>query len=104
MEPSFKRLFPGLLAVPLLALGGCSEEPSPPAPGPPKVTVSKPIVKDNEQDFDEFNGYLVARDPVEIRSRVRGFVKEIHFKDPPKDKTDAEAGTPGPAPAAAPTR
>jgi RND family efflux transporter MFP subunit len=86
MQPAVKRAFPGLFFVTLLVLAGCSEEPPASPPAPPKVTVSKPIVKDNEVDYDEYNGWLVAKDPVEVRSRVRGFVKEIHFKDPPQGK------------------
>lgn len=76
-------LFLGLL----LALGGCSAEPPPPqAATPPAVVVGKPILRDNEVDYEEYTGWLVARDTVEVRSRVRGFIKEIHFKDPPQGK------------------
>jgi RND family efflux transporter MFP subunit len=67
-------------------LAGCKSEPPAAQTSPPKVTVSKPIVKDNEIDYDEYNGWLVAKDPVEVRSKVRGFVKSIHFKDPPEGK------------------
>ena len=86
MQPAIKHLVLGASLVPLLALIGCEPKPPESPPAPPKVTVSKPIVRPNEIDYDEFNGWLVAKDPVEIRSRVRGFVKEIHFKDPPKGK------------------
>lgn len=73
---------------PLLFLAaGCNEEPpAPKAAEPPKVTVAKPIVRENEVDTEEFNGWLMARESVEIRSRVRGFVQTIHFKDPPAGK------------------
>jgi RND family efflux transporter MFP subunit len=87
MQPGVKLLLSGWVVALALALEGCNEEQtagSPPAPQ--KVTVSKPIVKDNEIDYEEYDGWLVAKDPVEVRSRVRGFVKEIHFKDPAKDK------------------
>ena len=86
MLPGVRHFFSVLSLVLFLALSGCNSEPPAPQPSPPKVTVSKPIVKDNEIDYDEYNGWLVAKDPVEIRSRVRGFAKEIHFKDPPKGK------------------
>jgi RND family efflux transporter MFP subunit len=55
-------------------------------PAPPTVKISRPIVKDNELDTDMYNGWLVAQHSVEVRSRLRGFVAEIHFKDPPKGK------------------
>jgi membrane fusion protein, multidrug efflux system len=86
MQPGVKRRFSGPLLVALLASAGCTQKPPESPPAPPMVTVSKPIVRPNEIDYDEYNGWLVAKDPVEIRSRVRGFVKEIHFKDPPKGK------------------
>ncbi len=71
-----------LLLLLILGLTSCSTE-TPVAPKQvPKVTVSKPMIKEKEVDFDEYNGWVVAKEPVEIRSRVRGFVKEIHFKDP----------------------
>lgn len=87
MHPRLKLILLALCSPLALLVAGCNEEP-PPAkpPEPPKVTVSKPIVKDNELDTEEFNGWLVAKDPVEIRSRVRGFVQTIHFKNPPTDK------------------
>src|SRR6516162_7346430 len=74
----------GRVSRPTPGAYGCEPKPPESPPAPPKVTVSKPIVRPNEIDYDEFNGWLVAKDPVEIRSRVRGFVKEIDFKDPPK--------------------
>src|SRR5262245_35494421 len=87
MQSGAKYLCLGTFILLLLAVGGCiSDKPAPSSPEPPKVTVSKPIVKNNEIDTDEYNGWLVAKDPVEIRSRVKGFVKVIHFKDPPVGK------------------
>src|SRR5262245_24182725 len=84
MHPGIKYFSVSLCLA--LVLAGCSSKPTPPTPEPPKVTVSKPIVKKDQQDFEEYNGTLIAKDPVQIRSRVRGFVKEIFFKDPPEDK------------------
>jgi RND family efflux transporter MFP subunit len=86
MQPGVKSLFLGSFVVLPLVLAGCSSEPPASQPKPPKVTVSKPIVKPDEVDYDDYTGSLVATDPVQVRSKVRGFVKEIHFKDPPKDK------------------
>src|SRR5262245_12680462 len=86
MRRGIKHLYLGIFVLGSLVLLGCTKEKPTEAAAPPKVTVSKPIVKNNEIDMDEYNGWLVAKDPVEIRSRVRGFVKTIHFKDPPAGK------------------
>jgi RND family efflux transporter MFP subunit len=75
-------LFLGLLAV--SGVLGCS--PGKPGgaakqdPGPPLVTVAKPVVKTVTQ-FKEVNGTLKARERVEIRAQVTGFIDKIHFKD-----------------------
>jgi RND family efflux transporter MFP subunit len=86
MQPGVRRFLLSLPLVLLLAPAGCKSEPPAAQTSPPKVTVSKPIIKDNEIDYDEYNGWLVAKDPVEVRSKVRGFIKAIHFKNPPEGK------------------
>lgn len=48
--------------------------------GPPPVTVAKPIVKEIVED-DEFVGRFEASAEVEIRSRVSGYLEQVHFKD-----------------------
>ena len=47
---------------------------------PPVVTVAKPVVRDIVED-DEFVGRFEAVDEVAIRSRVSGYLDEVHFKD-----------------------
>lgn len=72
------------LRIGLLAVTGCR----PPAQGPsgsaqaptPEVTVAKPLVR-RMTDWDEFNGRLIARETVEIRARVSGYLTEVHFKE-----------------------
>jgi membrane fusion protein, multidrug efflux system len=86
MQPGVKLLVSGLAALLTLVLSGCDEQPAAGTPPLPKVTISKPIVRDNELDFEEYNGWLVAKNPVEVRSRVKGFIKTIHFKDPSAGK------------------
>ncbi|MFK0164802.1 efflux RND transporter periplasmic adaptor subunit [Rhizobium sp. NPDC090279] len=49
---------------------------SPAAP----VTVAKPVVRD-VIDSDEFIGRFQAVDEVSVRSRVGGYLQEVHFKD-----------------------
>jgi multidrug efflux pump subunit AcrA (membrane-fusion protein) len=49
-------------------------------PEAPAVTVAKPVVKDIVEQ-DEFIGRFEAVDQVEIRSRVSGYLDQIHFRD-----------------------
>lgn len=47
---------------------------------PPTVTVAKPVVREIVED-DEFVGRFQAVDEVAIRSRVSGYLDQVHFKD-----------------------
>ena len=47
---------------------------------PPLVTVAKPIVRDIVED-DEFVGRFQAVDEVTVRSRVGGYLDQVHFQD-----------------------
>ena len=69
------------IAAAFLALAGCNEAPKQAsAPPPPAVTVAKPVQR-SVVDQDEYVGRFVAVDTVEIRSRVSGYLSEIHFTD-----------------------
>ena len=46
----------------------------------PDVTVAKPLAK-RLTDWDEFTGRLIAREKVEIRARVSGYLTKVHFKE-----------------------
>ena len=50
-----------------------------PAP-PPAVTVSQPIRRELAE-WDEYTGQFAAKEYVEIRARVSGYLTEIHFED-----------------------
>lgn len=50
------------------------------APPAAPVTVAKPVVRD-VVDSDEFIGRFQAVDEVSVRSRVGGYLQEVHFKD-----------------------
>ncbi|MDM9622484.1 efflux RND transporter periplasmic adaptor subunit [Rhizobium sp. S96] len=50
------------------------------APAPPPVTVAKPVVRD-VVDNDEFIGRFEPVDQVSVRSRVGGYLQEVHFTD-----------------------
>src|SRR5262245_55108591 len=46
----------------------------------PVVSVAKPVARDIVED-DEFVGRFEAVDEVDIRSRVSGYLSEVHFRD-----------------------
>jgi RND family efflux transporter MFP subunit len=47
---------------------------------PPAVTVSQPVQRELVE-WDEFTGQFAAKEYVEIRARVSGYLTEIHFED-----------------------
>src|SRR5712692_5571894 len=47
---------------------------------PPAVTVSQPIQRELAE-WDEYTGQFAAKEYVEIRARVSGYLTEIHFED-----------------------
>lgn len=63
-------------------LAGCSakEESKPAAPPPPEVTISQ-VVEREVSDSDVFTGRTESVEMVEVRSRVSGYLTEIHFTD-----------------------
>lgn len=75
------------MAALLLALLGAAfvfgcrpRQDSAPTAAPPRVTVSQPVVQEHV-DEDEYTGWLRASATVDIRSRVRGHIKRVHFRD-----------------------
>jgi len=70
-----------LTGIAVLTLSGCDSAVSESAPPPPpKVTVSNPVERELT-DEEEFTGFLQASATVEVRSRVKGHIQEIHFTD-----------------------
>jgi RND family efflux transporter MFP subunit len=59
---------------------GCGQEISAPAPEPPRVSVMHPEQRELS-DHEEFNGWMAADKSVEVRSRVKGHIRKIHFTD-----------------------
>ena len=57
--------------------GGPTEATAPP---PPAVTVAKPLVKEM-QEWSDFTGQFEARESVEVRPRVSGYLESINFTD-----------------------
>jgi RND family efflux transporter MFP subunit len=71
----------GGLGILLLALAGCNSADQPLAQLPtPKVTVSHPIVRE-VRDYDNYEGHIAAKDPVDVRARVRGELTKVRFTD-----------------------
>jgi RND family efflux transporter MFP subunit len=67
----------GCLAASLPVASARAQDASAP---PPPVTVAKPVVRD-VVDNDEFIGRFEPVDQVSVRSRVGGYLQEIHFAD-----------------------
>ncbi len=65
-----------------LTLTACGDKPpaGPPGGGAPPVTVAVPLIKPIV-DWDESVGRFVARQQVELRPRVSGYVTRIAFRD-----------------------
>jgi RND family efflux transporter MFP subunit len=79
-----------MLGISLLALGvaGCQKKAAEaPEISAPKVTVGHPEMRELV-DEDEFTGWLRASETVEVRSRVRGHIKQVHFQDGDMVKKD----------------
>jgi membrane fusion protein (multidrug efflux system) len=67
-----------LLPIALVAAAGCGSPNVYVAPPPPEVTVAAPIQR-TVTEYLEFTGMTQPMETVEIRARVRGFLKERHF-------------------------
>lgn len=57
-----------------------AKNPAAPQFGPPPVTVSKPLIEERTE-WKEFTGQFEAEEFVEVRARVSGYLKSIHFED-----------------------
>ncbi len=72
-----RRIALALLAALAAACGGGG---GPGAPPPANVSVAEVLVREITE-WDEFTGRIVAVDDVEIRPRVQGYLREVHFED-----------------------
>ena len=73
-------LRPQALVVLTALLAACGGGGGPGQPPPANVSVSEVVVR-NITEWDEFTGRIVAVDDVEIRPRVQGYLREVHFED-----------------------
>lgn len=73
----------GFALFSLAACDGSDDQAQAQGAGAPQampVTVATPL-EARVQEWDEFSGRFEATEKVEIRSRVNGYLSEIHFKD-----------------------
>jgi multidrug efflux system membrane fusion protein len=76
-RPALAIAAPAILCA---AVAGCqSAEPSATPPKPQPVSVASPVVRP-VVDFDQYTGRTRAVATVEVRARVQGYLKEIHFE------------------------
>ncbi len=65
----------------VLGFTGCQPPGVPPAaPPPPKVTVARPVSYP-VPTYREYNGHLDPIHAVEVKARVKGLLREVHFKE-----------------------
>ncbi len=62
-----------------LSLAGCDQKNDYVAPPPPEVVVGEPVAR-TITTYKEFTGTTQGVDTVELRARVKGFLKSIHFE------------------------
>jgi multidrug efflux system membrane fusion protein len=73
--------FAVLLFVALAGLAGCARKrPEPAKTPPPTVIVDFPVAQP-VSDYEDFAGRTEPFKVVELKSRVTGYLKKIHFKD-----------------------
>jgi RND family efflux transporter MFP subunit len=70
---------PALSSFVLAGLAGCEQPNAYVPPPPPPVTVARPRVQ-TVTAFREETGRTEASDFVEVRARVKGYLKKIHFQ------------------------
>ncbi|MBX9652447.1 efflux RND transporter periplasmic adaptor subunit [bacterium] len=64
----------------VIGLAGCKPRNAMVTPPPPTVSVAKPT-QEPIVEYVEFSGNTRATDTVQLRSRVNGYLKEIHFEE-----------------------
>ena len=70
----------GILATIAVISIGCQRQAPRAEPPPPKVTVEAPQAR-QIAEYDDYNGWIDSPETVQVRSRVRGHIVKVHFKD-----------------------
>ena len=68
-------------------IAGCQQEAAYAPPPPPQVTVQVPVRR-SVTNYIEYTGTTKAQETVELRARVKGFLKERHFDEKTPVKKD----------------
>jgi membrane fusion protein, multidrug efflux system len=76
----------GAIIVLALAASACSKQDGEAAPGgggqmPPTDVSASQVVKKQITEWDEFTGRIEAKETVEIRPRVGGYLNKVHFEE-----------------------
>ncbi|HRK29919.1 MAG TPA: efflux RND transporter periplasmic adaptor subunit [Tepidisphaeraceae bacterium] len=73
--------FVSLMAMVGAGLSGCNRAPpTPSAPPPAPVVVTNPV-KQSVTEYDEFTGRTAAKESVEIRAQISGYISSVAFQD-----------------------
>lgn len=80
LEPKSVSFVSWVLVLSLSVLAGCGKAPTQGSAPPPAVTVTQPVVK-TVTEWDEYTGRTAPVESVEIRARVSGYLKSVHFTD-----------------------
>jgi RND family efflux transporter MFP subunit len=83
-----KALMSACISLLLVLSFGCAKKNEFKAPPPPEVVVQNPEQK-NVTVYTDFPGRVVAHDEVQIRARVKGFLKSVDFEAGEKVEKDA---------------
>ena len=59
---------------------GCNRDAGTVKPPPVEVVIAQPA-SEKVTDYDVYTGTVDARETVEVKSRVRGYIKEVRFKE-----------------------
>src|SRR5215210_1647038 len=78
---SVRRVAPFVLLAVAAALAGCARKPPEPVKTPPPVVVVDRPVAQKVTDYEDFAGRTEPYKVVELKSRVTGYLKKIHFRD-----------------------
>jgi multidrug efflux system membrane fusion protein len=76
-----RPLFAAALLGAAAALAGCARRPPEPVKAPPPVVYVAEPTYQKVNDYEDFAGRTEPFKVVELRSRVTGHLKKIHFKD-----------------------
>ncbi|CAN0341017.1 unnamed protein product, partial [Phaeothamnion confervicola] len=68
-----------------MVMNGGAASAAEPAPAaaqapPPAVTVAKPVFK-RITEWDDYTGRFIAKERVDVRARVSGYLESVHFKE-----------------------